>query len=142
MTPSRFRWFFLAWCLLIAALCSLAGPVRVVEAHSTTDRVHEIRHVLAATMPQAPCVGAMDVPVLMAPWLWGYEGWAYDCRDGKPGIVLAEDTRAKPTLQLCDLLAHEYKHVRGIGHSADPFSLMFPVIGWNTHHPGCLSRFG
>lgn len=130
--------------MLIATLCLLACPA-AADANPDPSRDPLVRRwitVAQAYWGASPaCLGGVDVVV----GNWGPQDdtWAFTARGGC-WIVLRPTVYPAPSgsdpigwrQAMCSTIAHEWGHMLGYGHSADPRSLMHPLVPLDAV-PGC-----
>lgn len=58
----------------------------------------------------------------------GAEGWATVATEPTDCVLYVERALVRPSMfvRLCGILTHEVGHLRGLDHSADPRSVMYP----------------
>ncbi len=135
------------------------GPVSTAGA-AANDRVAQVREVLDKKLPGVCGVGAKAVPIRVVedlsepvrdPVTWGISArplagkaiWYDEDGDGRPPfrdcLVLLR-RQAWSTVDLCTVLAHEFLHLWGLKHRANPKSVMYrdaPLQPWGP----CTKRF-
>lgn len=130
--------------MLIATLCLLACPA-AADASPDPGRDPLVRRWLTVAQlfwdASPPCLGGVDVVV--GDWGPRDDTWAF-AAPGGCWIVLRPTVYPMPAgtdptwwrTAMCSTIAHEWGHILGHGHSADPRSLMFPYVPLSAV-PGC-----
>jgi hypothetical protein len=129
---------------LIATLCLFACPAAANASPDPSSDPLVRRWVSVAQLywgASPPCLGGVDVVV--GDWGPGGDTWAF-AAPGGCWIVLRPTVYPMPAgsdptwwrTAMCSTIAHEWGHLLGRAHSADPRALMYPYVPLDAV-PGC-----
>lgn len=125
-----------------ACVCATAAATVVAPARAAGGVVAEATSVAAAQWPSSPCHGkekVLWVPQAVLDADHVLRGLAGDALVATCTVRVTATARTWSGPRMCALLQHEFGHLAGRGHSADPHDVMYSgAIPWTR---ACIEAF-